>query len=59
MSNLKERLINGFFMALVALVVIGSGYLMYRTELLNDCVEAKSISGKLYSETKECKYLFN
>ena len=59
MSDKKEKLIGRLLVAASFIVAIGSVYLIYRTELLHDCVDAKSISGKLYSETKECKYLFN
>jgi len=59
MSDKKEKLIGRLFVAASFIVAIGSVYLIYRTELLHDCVDAKNISGKLYSETKECKYLFN
>ena len=59
MSNeLKERLIDWLVMAVIAIGVTSGAYLIYRTELLYSCVDAKNISGKLYSEIKECDYIF-
>ena len=57
MIKLKERLINGTIVATVLFVVIGSAWIIYRTELLHNCVDAANESGKFYIETKECDYL--
>ena len=46
------------FTAIGIIIEVASVYLIYRTELLHDCVDAKQASGKLYSETSECDYLF-
>jgi hypothetical protein len=48
-----------FLIVFASIAIISSSYLIYRTEKLSSCVDAKHESGKLYSETKECRYLFN
>ena len=57
MSELKEKVIGRLFVAASFVVAISSVYLIYRAELLHDCVNAASESGKFYIETKECDYL--
>jgi len=55
MGNSK---VDYFLIVFVSIAIISSSYLIYRTEKLSSCVDAKHESGKLYSETKQCNYLF-
>ena len=56
---MSDSKLDYFLIVFILMAIISSSYLIYRTEKLSDCVDAKHESAKLYSETKECRYLFN
>ena len=55
--GIKEKVINVVVIAAVLFVVIGSAWIIHRTILLENCVDAANASGKFYINTKECDYL--